>query len=515
MKTLLQFLTIIGLSLSVVTTVTAEHVNDGKKLYLITAADPTDEKQSDTFRNDAAYVEDYFCQSIETPIERLANPEYKKYMFGENKNIIVYHATEQQWKQRDDSVNFGEKKEETSKNTRVLEGLDKLVDAVQSCPAGADDTLVVYWSGHGHFKESKHYLNLAEFKKSQNEKDTLKREVLLDAMMAKNIRLVVLLTDACADIFSTKQEARGTETLPKLPPDFAMDIAVGEREKLKAWGRPDPRTFPLFEELFFYHKGVIDINAAVENQMALSLIISSASKQYRTNRRGQRVQVSGGETKETKMGCFTAALFSRDSLTSHSFTTEERSFGTNMKESEIIRAEIQEDRKKFLVYAQYGTWEKMVERTPKGEPEGQQKIDVPVGVLTVNCIARLTWESIEQRLKENVQIIFENSDENKNDQTEQTIAIWSKAEHINEGYEERQEADREWEVQRAAWVKDNYKRLKGLRGIDAERLARAYQIAATVLNILRAAGVNVPGLPMLPGSGRGNIPGQIRRFIPF
>jgi hypothetical protein len=505
MKTLLQFLALVGLSLSVVTTATADPINSGKKLYLITAADPTDEKQSDTFRHDAAYVEDYFCESIETPIERLASPEYKKYMFGENPNIIVYHAAEQQWKQRDDSVDLKEKKEETPKNTRVLEGLAQLVEAVKSCPAEADDTLVVYWSGHGHFKESKHYLNLAEFKKSHDEKDTLKREVLLDAMKAKNIRLVVLLTDACADILSARQEARNEETLPRLPDDLlmAMDAMPGEKKKLEEWERPDPRIFPLFEELFFYHKGVIDINAAVEDQKALSLIISSSAKQqYTTNRRGQRVRVSGAETKETKetkMGCFTAALFSRDSLVSHSFTTEERG----------VRKEIQEDRENFLVYAQYGTWEKMIERTSKEKPEGKQKIDVPVGVLTVNSIRRLTWESTEQRLKENVQIIFENSEENKESQTEQTIAIWSMAKHINEGYEKRQEADREWEAKRAVWVKDNYQRLRGLRGIDSERLARAYQIAATVLNILRAAGVNVPSLPFIPGGGGGRLPVRI------
>ena len=120
---------------------------------------------------------------------------------------------------------------------------ENILQAIDRFRVGPDDALVFYWSGHGAFDRDGHFLHLP---KGGN----LYRSTLLGAMKKKKPRLVVLLTDCCNEYADT------TSGKPMVAPSS-----------------PDPKrkTSPLFEELFLKPRGVVDVNAAAQGEVALGV----------------------------------------------------------------------------------------------------------------------------------------------------------------------------------------------------------------------------------------------------
>ena len=103
---------------------------------------------------------------------------------------------------------------------------NKLLTAIDNCPAGPDDTIVFFYSGHGAHDARGHYLLMPD------QKTTLSRQTVIESIQRKNPRLAVVITDSCANLVD-----RG------LLPGPAMALA-----------QPD-RASPLFDSLFFQSIG--------------------------------------------------------------------------------------------------------------------------------------------------------------------------------------------------------------------------------------------------------------------
>jgi hypothetical protein len=112
----------------------------------------------------------------------------------------------------------------------VLQALDEIEVA-------ANDTLVVYYTGHGASDDAGHYLQLAAGK--------LYRRDLRRAMEAKGARLNVLLTDCC------NNRSDGREMFAAAP-----------------MAEPPPRTSPAFESLFVEPQGWVDVSASAPGESA-------------------------------------------------------------------------------------------------------------------------------------------------------------------------------------------------------------------------------------------------------
>jgi hypothetical protein len=103
----------------------------------------------------------------------------------------------------------------------------------EALPPAGGATLLFYYSGHGAWADTGHYLRM-------NGGKILDRARLLEAMQAKSPRLAVVLTDCCS-------------------------LYVGETA-LYALPAPDP---DVFRDLFFRHRGVVDATAARKGQEAV------------------------------------------------------------------------------------------------------------------------------------------------------------------------------------------------------------------------------------------------------
>ena len=117
-----------------------------------------------------------------------------------------------------------------------------IIKWVQNCQTQTEDTVFVYYSGHGHIDpEKRHYLNLD----AQNSEFSLLRSDLVKALGEKNCRLKMLITDTCS-------QDRG-----QIPP-----IVV------KSFGAVVTRKRRHVQNLFLQHKGFLDITAASPGQYA-------------------------------------------------------------------------------------------------------------------------------------------------------------------------------------------------------------------------------------------------------
>lgn len=453
-----------------------------KKIYLITAADPTDAQQSDTFRHDAQVVQETFEQSSQQlGYEEFFNRNFFPPELCPNNRVVVYNTfVAGEWKGGKtvvpDGSGFGTAVFRTEDSG--IDVLKNLMDAVKSCPAGTDDTIVVYWSGHGGYDNDEHLLSTSD------KKNTLKRADLLTAMKAKNVRLLVLLTDTCANELG-KLKASFTET--EMVYDAGM--ATDSYRAIQKTVPPEPRIFPLFDELFFWHSGIVDINAAKKGEQAFSLILSKTITVRTVNgsRRGRVEQIEKKEEND-RMGYFTAALFNDIQWADVKITADARSLAGK-------------DKLDYLKYAQNLSLKEDSDnsRRRSGGSNISANGEAPLGVFPVNSIKRLTWSDLGERMIENTEILFNNAPrEMEINQETQIPDIKLDIEQITAGLEDRLKQDDEWDAQRAQWLKENYNTLRTIRGINLERLQKAYRVAAVVLQILRMSGVNVPGLP-IPG----------------
>ncbi|MBQ6614942.1 MAG: caspase family protein [Thermoguttaceae bacterium] len=114
---------------------------------------------------------------------------------------------------------------------------DDIMTAIRNCPAGPSDTIVFYWFCHGSFDERGHVLWL-----SANRKISMYRSKLRNALLAKNARLTVLMTEACHSY-------------------YPMPI-----QSLPAAAKVVHNVPPLFNTLFFNNSGLVDFNTSSPGQ---------------------------------------------------------------------------------------------------------------------------------------------------------------------------------------------------------------------------------------------------------
>ncbi|HLA85473.1 MAG TPA: hypothetical protein VJL29_11820 [Thermoguttaceae bacterium] len=120
---------------------------------------------------------------------------------------------------------------------------DKILTAIDRCPAGPNDTIVVFYTGHGAADEVGHFLVMPDGE------TRLHRKTILERMAKKQPRLAVLITDACN-----------------------LSVPSGLGPAPAAHMIPPERISPLFESLFIRSRGVVDINSASEGEVSIGAI---------------------------------------------------------------------------------------------------------------------------------------------------------------------------------------------------------------------------------------------------
>jgi hypothetical protein len=137
----------------------------------------------------------------------------------------------------------------------------KVLDYYRDLKAETNEALICYFSGHGGADpRSGHFLDLDD--------GPLPRSELRAAMLAKKARLVVLITDCCADF-------------PRCGVDVPRDADRCEQPLTLTTGEPSApaiakhavRRQPPGEtlrQLFFHHRGIVDISACQIGKQAFS-----------------------------------------------------------------------------------------------------------------------------------------------------------------------------------------------------------------------------------------------------
>lgn len=120
---------------------------------------------------------------------------------------------------------------------------DTIKTAVKNASVTADDTLFVYYGGHGEIGEKGHVLKLSG--------GELARDELIDEMLKKNARLTVLITDSCAEVIKRKVQDR---------------IAMTVRDPQANWD--------VAKQLFFQHSGLVDVNGCAPGESAWSTALT-------------------------------------------------------------------------------------------------------------------------------------------------------------------------------------------------------------------------------------------------
>ena len=116
---------------------------------------------------------------------------------------------------------------------------ENLLTAIRNCPAGPEDTVIFFYSGHGAYDSNGHYLVMPDGK------NTLPRQSIIREIQKKQPRLIVLITDSCNTL------------VPRAPVPLPIMRLV-----------PPAQIAPLFDSLFVQPKGVLDVNSSTEDEVA-------------------------------------------------------------------------------------------------------------------------------------------------------------------------------------------------------------------------------------------------------
>lgn len=116
-----------------------------------------------------------------------------------------------------------------------------LMDYYRSLNVQPNDSIFCFFAGHGALGKTGHVLQMAD-------NSIVARADLLRAMLAKQARLTVLLTDSCANVVELHE--------PAGEPPFAERALVPTE---------------VARYLFFRHQGIVDVNAASPGQIGLCL----------------------------------------------------------------------------------------------------------------------------------------------------------------------------------------------------------------------------------------------------
>ena len=118
---------------------------------------------------------------------------------------------------------------------------DQVVQWLEKLRPKADDTLLVYYNGHGAVYGKTHMLHFDEVRE-----DLYNRNELKEMLAQKQARLKMLITDTCKNRVDTP------------PPNASTYAQVRAKNRRYT------------EHLFLQHKGMLDITAASTNQFALA-----------------------------------------------------------------------------------------------------------------------------------------------------------------------------------------------------------------------------------------------------
>lgn len=115
-----------------------------------------------------------------------------------------------------------------------------ILNAIDRCPAGSNDTIFFYWCGHGAFDEGSHFLWMPENRGDR----AMRRTEILSALKNKNPRLIVFITESCHVLqsFPARSEAPGSPVQTELS--------------------------PLFQSLFFDCNGIVNANSSSPGQFS-------------------------------------------------------------------------------------------------------------------------------------------------------------------------------------------------------------------------------------------------------
>lgn len=122
---------------------------------------------------------------------------------------------------------------------------EKLQEAIKAIKADKDDCIFVFIGSHGLFDPKEGHMLVFDAEDDNPKK--LARKAILDALKAKKTRLVVFITDACAN-FVEEEKVEREVTLPKDEPKRTMKDCM--------------------ESLFLVPEGVVNFNACKAGQLS-------------------------------------------------------------------------------------------------------------------------------------------------------------------------------------------------------------------------------------------------------
>ena len=197
----------------------------GQRIYLLSVGD-TSEKSGLSFSTgpDLQYVFDAFYANVPGDQLVMFNNPMADFADGSSQNLQT------PWMGPDVRSDLVDLKK-------------KILQALDNCPAGENDTIVVFYTGHGAYDDNGHFLMMPDYE------NRLYRKTILERMARKNPRLAVLITDSCN-----------------------LQVPSGMAPGPAARMIPPERMTPLFESLFIRSRGVTDINSSSEGQESIGAI---------------------------------------------------------------------------------------------------------------------------------------------------------------------------------------------------------------------------------------------------
>jgi len=134
-----------------------------------------------------------------------------------------------------------------------------VLTAVKDATVGPDDTLFVYYGGRGEIGAKGHSLRLSD--------GELLRDDLIAAMLKKNARLTVLITDSCAAVIRPLKRNNVTTDTPvtsgvKIDATTSVPVASGVQAN-----------WDVAKQLFFQHSGLVDVNSCAPGEFAWSTLL--------------------------------------------------------------------------------------------------------------------------------------------------------------------------------------------------------------------------------------------------
>jgi len=141
-----------------------------------------------------------------------------------------------------------------------------VLSLITNLPLREDDAVAFYYSGKGN-RDNRH----GQYFEFSASKEECYRSEVLSAILAKKVRLCVLLSDLCDSVVANQPPvvSAAPSEEPAEKPEGTVNGKAHE-ENVSSEKVPEPEsaaeTSPLFFSLFFYSRGVVDIHSAAMGQ---------------------------------------------------------------------------------------------------------------------------------------------------------------------------------------------------------------------------------------------------------